>query len=274
MNLAELLKREIPTFDHIAEAPIGQAGWECSYMTTTGAPLGGAVHADRELCRKIGLAEALERHYISRLSDKTKQDFFCPEFPSSCGFAFGFDSAGARQRSECEAVERWIWSKWIDEHFRIPHVPTPKLSDLAQVLSGRFDEVVYYAREFQFLEQKHHLGITLARKDGGVFAGSRVSRSSHDLWTHALSESMRHQKIFEHCRRRTPRDFIEERICFFGRNGERALEQVARATRDEWPTPTVLMQKSLALPHKFFLYRTLCADYLGWHDGTVERFVY
>lgn len=286
MNLLELLRSLDPSFFAIEEAPLLQNGetvaWESVFLNKHRDVIGGAVATDRALCRQIGLAETLERLLVSQLRKKGDQDksLMLSLFPTSCGFALGFEPAGARRRSLFEGLERWVWSQWIDSGFRLDSVSVDSrhLSPMAQYYRSLFDEVLFFRKSFEFPylnDGPVQIGITIGLKKQGAFAGSRVDVKDADVWSHALSESGRHFLRFQKLKKDSKFDLVDARLAYFGAHAESALAQIRSARKDDWPTPKTLISKEVErLPQGISLYRSLFQDYIGWHEGNADRFVY
>lgn len=83
----------------------------------------------------------------------------------------------------------------------------------------------------------------LGYKDDGVFAGSRVTGLGDDVWSHALTESWRHSRIFLMNTFSGESNFFPDQVVLLSRvlgivwawkdllrwNGGAAMEQCARA---------------------------------------------
>ena len=139
-------------------------------------------------------------------------------------------------RSIAEAVERWIWSKWIDEHYYISKVEilNSNLSELSQHHRSFFDQVLFYQMpidvEIDGRLNPMKIGITLGLLKDGIFPGSRVCSINESPWEHALTESYRHLQIFNNQSTRfIGKGIVYDRINFFGKNkslfGLRAFER-------------------------------------------------
>ena len=275
MNLHSLLASLEPSFNRIELVPLGPTedpiGWEAEFIDSLGSSLGGAVHVQREMAIQIGFAEAIERILVKRIRKKGTNLFNEISHPTSCGFAIGLNYLRAKNRSFAEALERWAWSKWIDEGHRLDSHQSPSLSTLAQYFAGSFDKVDFFGREFG----ENRISIAIGYVGRGAFAGSRVHAVNEDGWTHALSESWRHYLIFKRIENREPSGTVEARLCYFGENGEEARKQIQHAKKVDWPEPKVLLSKQVPLEWPgLFLYRTLMNDYVSWHLGGSKRFVY
>ncbi len=89
--------------------------WHVSVVNQFGITCGGLSNL-REHAIRIGISEYIERFEFSRLLNTSiSSQFLLDKFPSTCGFAAGFNSLKTKKRSIAEAVERWCWSKWVDE---------------------------------------------------------------------------------------------------------------------------------------------------------------
>ncbi len=71
------------------------------------------------------------------------------------------------------------------------------------------------------------------------------------------------------------KDIIEKRTYFFAQNKDITLEQITSATKESWSNPEIFLVEELKTGHpQVFLFRCLLKDFMGWHLGPVERFVY
>lgn len=202
------------------------------------------------------------------------KDFMLHDYPSNCGFAAGFEHQTTRTRALCEAVERWAWSKWIDEKVSIqkavPHMP----SELSQYFAETFEEVYFYSQMIRcdaLPGGRCQLGIVVGLSDTGIFPGSRVCSLSEDPWEHAMLEAWRHYVIAK--KGSEQQDLVYGRIQYFASHRREGLEQVPPPNPTPWPSPKILLDHGIKV-RDVYLHRALCADYKGWHEGASTRFVY
>jgi hypothetical protein len=119
--------------------------------------------------------------------------------------------------------------------------------------------------------------IFLGLTNNGIFPGSRVSTDSDDLYEHPVIEAHRNLINFKlnNESANSSGDIIEQRSMYFGQNKKLALEQIEAASEKIWPEPHLsLLKKFETNIPELFLYRCLFKDFIGWHEGTKERFVY
>ena len=279
-----LLRQLIPDLTRLEDAPIKSGdrtvGFHSILFREGGIPAGGGCGETIEKARRIAVAECIERALFFQLkASPSAAEFLIPEYPTSCGFAAGFNDSKTRLRALFEAAERWHWSQWIDRGCRIDQVQVDpaRLTDYSRYFLGCFDHVGFYRREFQFCEMALQIGIVLGIKGEGVFPGSRVAQAGEDLWSHGLVEAWRHLEIFRYLSENTPANapIVDRRILFFGKNKEVAFEQISAATKSEWAEPKLRLLKSWnPLGKKAFFWRAVCHDYIGWDKGDERRFVY
>lgn len=262
-------------------------GWHVTAFDKFNLPLGSGVNREREIARTVALSETLERKLFDKFTEipQRRQDFI--SHSSTCGMAFGFDLAKTKERSENEALERWAWSKWIDEKTPLPEVSHLKPNDRSEIfmaLSRDFDRIRFFTKSDLRLKRKSEdhktksLFIVLAYKGNGVFPGSRVDLDIHSrgAWEHALVEAWRHLVEFRQMTK-APDEIINQRIWNFGNNGEMAESQIPEADHNqiEWQDAELGLQWDLFEPKlKGYLVRSLCENYLPWHRGSSTRFVY
>lgn len=254
-------------------------------INENGDSFSGGTSSDKEIALRIAVAESFERSlfYIIANDEKLKKEFEIIKFPSSSGFAAGFEDCSTRFRAICESVERWAWSKWIDEHFEIlEEVPNQKLSKLTNHLMNDFIDFKWLRKEFQIEvssteTMKLTLVIFLGLTEDGIFPGSRVSTNFDDLYEHPVIEAHRNLINFKinHENSNSAGDIIEQRSMFFGKNKKIAINQIKKAIKKDWPNPSIFLLKKFETNiHEVFLYRCLLNDFVGWHEGARDRFVY
>jgi hypothetical protein len=284
------LQEMVPAFHAVEDAKVVDSqgnifGWSVSLVDAERRPLGGGCHADRDVARRIATAEAIERSFVSRLFHDTqeRQRFLLDEYPTTCGFAAGFEQDKVRFRAVAEGCERWIWEQWIDHHYRLPEVSVSpaQLSPLARFFYESFEGVQFFWRPFEIQGAPEgvaaclQIGIVIGHKKGGVFAGSRVTGLRDDFWTHALVECWRHARMFDMTPDTGRDDLFMQRVRHFGRDGTRALRQVEAAHLESWPDPRLRLMVDAEVTGKtYYLCRALCESFGGWHLGGAERFVY
>lgn len=279
----------IPQIIRIEESPIldrdSIIGWHVTTFDKAG-PLGGGFGTVKELARRIAIAESAERLLIPKIKKENLADEFgLDQFPTSCGFAAGFDELATRQRAISEGIERWAWSKWIDEGYLVPELMNYSKMDLPPLsyfLVNQFDSVKYFTKEinsqsftkFGFPE-RCIFSVVLGIKEDGIFPGSRVSAKNEDLWQHPLLEAWRHYVIFSNFKNDKKEIFPFGRIEFFGNNKDKALKQLNHAKNVNWNLPEIsVLRKFDTKIENLFLWRCLMKNYIGWHDGDETRFVY
>jgi len=279
----------LPTIKKAMETPFTSngktIGWHVC-ITTQAGYMGGGVNADRNNARKIAIAEILERKSVNDINHSPLRSEFKLDFsPSTCGFAAGFESRTTRLRSVSEAIERWAWSKWIDDGYFISEVSVSpnSLSDIAKLLLSEFDQVKFYLihlnqSEILDFPKQFFFGAAIGFKNGGAFPGSRISGMASDIWEHALVEAWRHQIIFNDKKNKQDLEAPYDRIIEFGNDGAQATAQIDSADLSTWPKPVLLMEKRLndflKDPNRFEIWRCLAKDYIGWELGAKNRFVY
>lgn len=284
----DLIKNIVPTFDKVEVAAILDAGgytvgWHSNALSRTGRTIGGGTCSTRDSSIRVALAESIERStYLSLLNSSLANRFRLDAFPSTCGFAAGFEKKSTLFRAICEAVERWAWSKWIDARHFIPDALQPQMIGalgthfLSHFPSSRFFRRTMIVEGPQIGILELELCIFLGITDRGVFPGSRVCTKSDDLWTHSIVEAWRHKRIFDSPDLEAVSDtFPFNRIRHFGHNSEAALRIIDSCQGNTWPRARLtLVQDFQFSESNVYLFRALCDDYIGWHEGDERRFVY
>lgn len=294
LNLKQIVKFYFPEFSEIQEMPIlgnnkNALGWHSSILINDGKAIGSGTAKDRHTARRIAVAETVERGFLNHCSSDNirSEEFMLNLINSSSGFAAGFNDPATGFRSMCEAVERWAWSQWIDKSYLIPQV-TPVISDaLTQSLLSQFQSVQFYKTSLTVKLGDYlrplQLGIVLGLTNKGIFAGSRVTSPSDDPWEHAAIEANRNFQLFSQLINIDESEiqsltWFQRRILYFGKNRDSALKQIPSVSsiklQDKWPMPLVVFQKNISPFEGVFIWRTLCHNFIPWHLGPDDRFVY
>lgn len=288
MNKMEFLLKLNPQFAGIKMQEIiydlKVTGFNCLVQDTSLHTFSGGTSSCKETAKRIAIAEAFERSFLTLINSDPllRSEYFLNEYPSSTGFAAGFNKAKTNFRSICEGLECWAWSKWIDENHYIKNIDPPhRLSILAKGLLENFKEFFWFKRCFEISVNNKLLDLEfvvfLGCTHEGIFPGSRVSSKGDDLYEHAIIEAYRNLKNSELYRNSniSPSDIIQERVIYFSQNKNLAFEQINQATKTDWPQPEIRLLKNYNTGHpEIFLTRCLMKDFIGWHEGDVTRFVY
>jgi hypothetical protein len=258
-------------------------GWHVVLFDQNKNALGGGFHKQKDVARRIAIAEVCERKLFRQLKESpVKLIFDLNNHPSTCGFAAGFESDKTRYRAIAEAIERWTWSKWIDEQYYINKatIDFSELSEVSKFFYKMFDSVIFFEKTISTnaipnFTENIKIGIVLGFKNGGVFPGSRAAISTDEIWDHAFIEAWRHSEIFIKYKGSLSIPFPYGRIFHFGNNGNEAIEQIQKANKLDWPNP----QQSLILDYHtgvdgLFLWRSIMKDFMPWSSGNEKRFVY
>lgn len=283
--MIDYLKQLNPDFGHIQDSTIENGtsvfGYQSTIFGKSGAAISGGCAPSKEVSKRIAVAEFIERALVQQIAKSPKKnEFKLVEFASTGGFAAGFESLKTQQRAELEAVERWAWSKWIDEGFRIPEIVNgnSNFDPLSNFFLDSFEKTKLFEQQTMLSGRKIKIQIFLGYHDNGVFPGSRASYfEERSGWNHAILEAWRHKIIFLNQIKKSivPNGIIDQRIHFFGSNAVAANSQIEIAQKQPWPSPRLALSKSFDTKQKgIFLHRALCEDFVSWHLGPKERFVY
>jgi hypothetical protein len=245
--------------------------------------LGGGFHEFKETARRIAIAEVAERKLVRNLKKSPLvSNFYLNSHPTTCGFAAGFETEKTRQRAIAEAIERWAWSKWIDDKFLMNKIELKNvnLSKSCHYFSNLFDSVILFEQTIDthkipnFVDSVK-IGIIIGLNGDGAFPGSRVAVSQEEIWDHAIIEAWRHLDISKKYKGSIDSPFPYGRIFHFAKNASEALAQINNAFKTQWPTPNL----SLILEHQtningLYLWRAIMEDFTPWGTGDQKRFVY
>ncbi|MGZ3772577.1 MAG: hypothetical protein ACXVCY_16370 [Pseudobdellovibrionaceae bacterium] len=267
-----------------------KAGSEVSLKTGIGEIISSGCGELKDTAIRICIAEAFERGLVMKIfkDPKSKFDFQMQNFPTTCGFAAGFEREKTKLRAIAEGLERWAWSQWIDNKCDLDISPICKdeLSPLSKIFLTNFTEFKSFKKELKLnlsgVDQSFELFIFLGLKKNGIFPGSRVTikGDNKESWDHSILEAYRCRRNFHLT---LPNDdyylddIIAHRAIFFGQNKDLALEQIHQSQQinHQWPTPSISLLKEYQTSiDKVYLWRCLINDYLGWHIGNEKRFVY
>lgn len=280
------LRELVPEILGLEESPVEVAGrvvgWHVNAVGANSV-LGAGAAINLERAKRIAIAEVIERKTFRQLAEsESAADFQLDKFPTSCGFAAGFEKEPTRLRSIAEAIERWAWSKWIDEGYVVPeaNISVSELSDFDKYFFCQFDRVSFFkvkidTSNIQNFGSEVELIISIGFKGDGVFPGSRVSQAGECSVLHPLIESWRHLILYQNQDSKNAHKFPFNRINFFGNNSSVALRQIANAKHMEWATPKLLLSKPVVFHSEAaFVWRSLVENYVGWEKGSESRFVY
>lgn len=293
MNAAELksvILRLAPNFTRFIDQPIKATpesdalGWHSHVQISTGHYISSGTHVNRETARRIAISELLERKFLMGIGDREEiERLMLDQIPSSSGFAAGFSREATCFRSVCEGLERWAWSKWIDDGHFLPRVKVEpiEISDLAAQLSKSFERVEFLKLSFEpikdLLPVKLDFGVTLGFLGDGVFAGSRVASFKDDLWTHGIVEAYRNLENFKLGVKavNSKNEWYMDRLNYFGNNSRAALAQIPGPKPETWPIPIVqILEEAKTSVKGLYLWRCLFKEFKPWHLGDHTRFVY
>ncbi len=267
-------------------------GSEYSLMLNNGEIYASGTHKDNSIAIRICIAEALERKLSNKLMlTKFERDVFkLNEFPTTCGFACGFEDDKTKFRAIAEGIERWAWSKWIDSHFSLEEVNIDgkNFEKLTMSMLNEFKNFRVFFKSFDIIINntifKFYLNIFLGFSNTGIFPGSRVSlnQDSLDDISHSILEAYRCYRNYNLLESnqvdfQNTSDIIAERAVFFGSRQDLALEQISlsQTGNKTWEQPHILLlQKARTQLNGVYLWRCLMNDYIGWHQGEKNRFVY
>lgn len=284
MSILEALQSNVKNFDRIDVNPIfdlnqNTIGFHAISYLKDGFPFSGGTHSDQNIALRICISEALERAFFLKISKGEQDIFLIQEFPSTCGFACGFESDKTKYRAICEALERWAWSKWIDDGFQIRTIEAVKLDNLSEVLSVQFLNKHYYSINFEVLNMKVQFCVFIGETELGFFAGSRVCNISENPWPHAVIEAFRNFRNYELYNKSgldiKKEDIVRQRAIYFGTHKSEALIQIQNAKKNQWPKPSIRLLKEYQTGIKqVYIWRCLMNDWLSWDSGDESRFVY
>lgn len=295
--MIEALKLLIPNFSHFQECEMhdskGEAiGYQSALITTSTVPFAGGTARDLNTARRICIAEAVERAtFLKLIRSETKEqldELLLKEYPTTCGFAAGFDERKTTFRATCEAIERWAWSQWIDKGFGLMQVQPQLKTELSSKFEKHFDSVHYFRTHIKlsgkqrpsFVGEDFLFNVVIGVKADGIFPGSRVTTVNDESWEHPLLEAWRHHQIFvNELSKGSLNGLFDRRIKRFGEAGLETLSKVLSLERRKFPSPELCMMKRVATGsldglNQYQVWRALCREYIGWHLGDENRFVY
>lgn len=284
-SLKQSILKFFPDFKSIEVYPIFNLdkdilGWNAIAYTNMMYPISGGTHVNQDTAIQICISELFERSYFLNLSRSTTcKDFLINEYPTTCGFAFGFDNQKSKFRSFCEALERWTWSKWIDDHYQMEKVSMIVEKDpLTSQLLDTFSDYACYEKRFTINGVQLKVSIFLGFLNCGVFAGSRCCHLEQNSWRHSVIEAHRNYRnsLLENVSHQNlKKSIIRDRVLYFAENKDVAMGQVERATKLDWPQPVArLIRRVEDTEEGHFLWRTILHDWTPWHLGDEKRFVY
>lgn len=285
MSLLNLILQNYTDFKEILTSPILDSsknivGWNCTAYSIEQNAISGGTDIDKDIALRICIAEALERTFFRTIAkSELRNSFMIDDFPSTCGFACGFDNDKTKLRAVCEGLERWAWSKWIDDGFYIEQIQVKNhITSITKELASRFEENYYFTKSFNLNNNVYTFGVFLGFKKNGVFAGSRVCLQSDDPWQHSVIEASRNLKNFEYAQSNNQFEstqIVRKRALYFGQNRQDAILKIKSCQKKGWPEPKIMMLQQFNTGQTdVYLWRCLMYDWIAWHLGDEKRFVY
>lgn len=291
-SLIEVLKQLGSQISQVIEQPIVNisgttVAWNVYIQNANRISIAGGTHADLEIAKRIAIAEAFERALASSIlkDPLSSQAFLMAKFPSSCGFACGFDSTATKNRAIKEGVERWAWSKWIDDRhaMELTDISSYEINSYTESIFEKFLRVRVYKKSDITLKvgtemRSYSFVVLLLEDEKGVFPGCCSGQLGNDLITHAATEAYRNYrnwKLYQKNSLITTNSIVSKRNIYFADHKDAAYTQIKKAIDVTWPEPSIEILKEFqtGIP-SVFLWRCLMKDFKAWHLGNEKRFVY
>jgi len=286
LNLINHLKENLLGFSRIEVGEMldenrSPIGYEAVVFDLKGFVLGGGMSSEREAAIKIAASEALERSLVRDLSGSPdKADFGFPEYATGCGFAYGFTRDGAQTRAICEAVERWVWTEWIENQKVLEEVAESPKSPFVKYLRQPFDKIRFFKKSVKLQDvpsefSKIEVRIVLGYKDGGIFPGSEAWIVEGHPFSHASGEAFRHLRAAQSLSKReeATMDLPERRLLYFSENARVADAMISSCKEEAWlPAKLKILAEAPTNSANSYLFRAICEDHKSWHLGGVKRF--
>jgi len=284
-ELPEIFAREGFTLEEAKFFPeLKESFWHVTVVNAAGNVVGAGFGNSKTYARKVAISEFLERDQFRKINvscESARNEWGLHLIPTGCGFAGGFNRQNVILRSVQEAAERWVMSKWVDDHLQIDELKYSELQGLDPVskyIISRFDSVRFFRKIIHVnlgdICFKVEVAQTMGLKSGGIFPGSSAQCVIGPIWQHALLESFRHLLFIRNNPLRVDR-FPDDKIHFFSKNAEIAMDIIMAANQPVWPDPQILFHKVESyFDSRFFLARTIFDGWSPWNEGPVERFLY
>lgn len=278
--MIDRLVNSFPNFSHLQESVLDvgdlESYWQVTALNKEGHSVGSGFSKDLNSARKIAIAEFIERNFVLDLKKSSERaGWDLEDFPTSCGFAAGFDPVNTKIRSVGEALERWALSQWLDKGCYLEPDLLPSWSKESARLLEDFDKVYVFKKEFLYsLDNKvvpYYLSVLVAVKDSGAFIGSGVRSAYKEAKAHALLEAHRHLLISK--QERNFDIFPYSRIKYFANNSSVAMNLIQAERTQPWTSPVVKFQRSFQ-NELFCVTRTIFEDWIPWERGAIDRMLY
>jgi hypothetical protein len=278
--MIDRLVNSFPNFSHLQESVLDvgdlESYWQVTALNKEGQSVGSGFSKDLNSARKIAIAEFIERNFVLALKKSSERaDWDLEDFPTSCGFAAGFDPVNTKIRSIGEALERWALSQWLDKGCYLEQDLSSSWAKESARLLEDFDQVYVFKKEFLYsLDNKvlpYHLSVLLAVKGLGAFIGSGVRSDYKEAKAHALLEAHRHLLISKQDRNFDI--FPYNRIKYFANNSLVAVDLIQAKRTQPWTQPAIKFQRSFQ-NELFCVTRTIFEDWIPWERGAIDRMLY
>lgn len=277
--MIELLKGYYPDFQSIQESPLKRGdhiyGWQVTALDDKSIPVGSGFAKDLASARKIAVAEFIERRFVQDARKLAPQIWLLNEFPTSCGFAAGYDYINTKVRSVGEAIERWALSRWFDFNNPLDTASINETPEEYKILLSEFDDVAVFKKSFLVNLEANLVSFELCLfvgfKDTGCFMGCAVRNTFNEAIGHSIIEAHRHLLISQ--QNRDFEIFPFNRIKYFSQNKDAALDILSRKRTEPWPSPRIKFQHDYH-NELFFITRTILNDWTPWEKGPTCRMLY
>lgn len=285
-DLEKILKKENYLLqEYNLASQIGIDFWHSTLKDRNGRPISSGFGQDKQTSRKIAVSEFLERRFFRETkygNSETQKKWGLDILSTGCGFAVGYNPHNTVLRSIGEGVERWVMSKWIDEHYYIEELNLREilleLDCPSKWFFQQFESVKIYNKQILINAFKKYLVFNVTICVGviknGVFLGSGVAYGLNNKnFQHSLLESFRHLSL---CRNtKAIEEFPDNKVRFFSKNGLVAHEQIKKAKFENWPVPKIkFFNFEERVEEGFCLARTIIDGWTCWKQGPIERFLY
>lgn len=281
-DISAEVHRLVPDFKEFHQSYMGTEeepiAWHVTAMNSKDRPIGSGFSSQLETARKIAISESVERTVSAKLAENEQQrkEWQLDTLSTGCGFAVGLSKTPTIARSTQEAVERNILSQWIDDGVHMSPIDRPDFSEIDKAILTNFEDALFFYHKMVLALGDSHVAVfhtvaSICLLGNGAYLGSGCKFSVEESLTHALVESMRHRLIVKNDD--TADSFPYNRIQYFAKNRERALEIINKPRSRSWKTPNVIFQNTVE-DGAYHICRTIVDGWESWKNGPLDRFLY
>lgn len=235
-----------------------------------------------ERAERLAFREGFKKSFASCMTDRSDGFAAFPKFYEDFEIK-------ARDSALAEAIERYVWATWWDNHdikFHLVKIdqisPNHKISSHVNVIKDQchIEEIFVISPEIEN-SHNHKAIILFARlKSGGFISGGACGDITQERETllRSLDELYRHGLALENIKKKNlaPQSFYEKRLVHFGSGDGNLLIRTRLEARGKKAIILPKLKIDEPIPHElndlFYVHRCLFESQPPFVGGALERF--